>query len=615
MQPSDEIKQKLDIVDVIREYMPIKPAGMNFRARCPFHQEKTPSFMVSPDKQIWHCFGCGKGGDMFSFVQEIEGVNFIESLRILAPKAGITLQRQDPKLTSQRNRILDILEYSRKYYHKVLRESKIALPARQYLVDRGLSEETIEEWQVGFAPDEWESTSKFLKQKGFKENELFLAGMVAKSNTSSRFYDRFRGRIMFPINDVNSNTVAFSARVSPDKEKTEKMGKYINSPQTQVYNKSSVLFGLDKAKMEIKKQDYAIIVEGQMDVITAHQAGYKNVVASSGTALTSDQIQILKRYSENIILAFDMDEAGNLAADRGIREAMQQEINIKVIELPSGVDPDDCIRKSPEVWRQAVIDAKPMMQYFFDKTFKSLNMDEVADRQKGAKALLPIIIQLGSKIEQDFWLQQLSGQINIDENILRETINNAKIPQQRPRESAPVSNENKTITKTREEKMSELLLALLFKFPFLFEYSLNNIQNDQVIGQGVNSLYRNLLFYYNNIINISTTVEIKDLEYNDFRQWLAENKNENNSSEYDQLKLLDRLVFLGERDFFELEKEQAKNEIIKIIHFLKKSQLIKRRLEIERQISEAEKTQNKAQINELMEEFKILSDELREFND
>ncbi|MCK5357188.1 MAG: hypothetical protein KAJ48_02235, partial [Elusimicrobiales bacterium] len=230
LQPSDEIKQKLDIVDVIREYIPIKPAGMNFRANCPFHREKTPSFMVSPDKQIWHCFGCQKGGDIFSFVQEIEGIDFVEALRLLAPKAGVTLRRQDPKLTSQRNRILDILEMSRKYFHYNLLNSPAAAKAREYLKERGLIEETIEEWQIGYSPDSWDSAIKLLQGKGFKENEIFLAGIIVKSQNSSRFYDRFRARIMFPINDINSNTVAFSARVSPEKEAEEKMGKYINSP-------------------------------------------------------------------------------------------------------------------------------------------------------------------------------------------------------------------------------------------------------------------------------------------------------------------------------------------------------------------------------------------------
>ncbi len=211
MQPSEEIKARIDIVDLIREYINLQPAGVNFRAKCPFHREKSPSFIVSPEKQIYHCFGCGKGGDIFSFLMEMEGINFVEALRILAPKAGVTLKRQDPKLTSERNRIMDIMDISRRFYHKTFLESPYAKNARDYLLERGLKNETIEEWQIGFSPDSWEVLVNFLKGKGFKENEIFLAGMIVKSEKSNRFYDRFRGRIMFPIMDVNSNTVAFSA--------------------------------------------------------------------------------------------------------------------------------------------------------------------------------------------------------------------------------------------------------------------------------------------------------------------------------------------------------------------------------------------------------------------
>lgn len=616
LQPSDEIKQKLDIVDVIREYLPLKAAGMNFRAKCPFHREKTPSFMVSPDKQIWHCFGCSKGGDIFSFIQEMEGVDFVEALRILAPKAGVTLKRQDPKLASQRNRILDILELARRYYHKNLLDSKAAQSTRDYLASRDLKEETIEEWQIGYSPDSWENVSKLLKQKGFTENELFLAGLSVKSDTSSRFYDRFRGRIMFPLNDVNSNTVAFSARVSPDKEDTEKMGKYINSPATQVYDKSKVLFGLDKAKLEIKKQDLAIIVEGQMDVITAHQAGYKHVVASSGTALTRDQVQILKRYTNNLALSFDMDEAGNLAADRGIREALRAEMNITVIELPPGLDPDECIREEKDTWEIALKAAKPMMQFYFDTMLPELDLTQVRDRREAAKKILPIIGQVENKIEFDFWLRKLSGLIDVEVAILTETMKQIKQPKDNyPAEEKP-AEAKPSIAQSREEKMSEILLALIFKFPFLLDYALNHLQIDHIVGEPINPLYRNIIFYYNNVNNVPNESEEIDLNYQALREWmLGETEKENKTVINDQLKLLDRLVFLGERDFFELGEEQAKNEIIQIIRHLKRRQLFIRRKEIEKQMADSEAKGNDRHVKELMEEFKILSDDLSELED
>ncbi len=615
MKSSEEIKQKLDIVDVIREYLPLKPAGMNFRAKCPFHREKTPSFMVSPDKQIWHCFGCQKGGDIFSFIQEIEGIDFVEALRLLAPKAGVTLRRQDPKLESQRNRILDILEMSRKYYHYNFINSPAAKGARDYLKKRELSEDTIEEWQIGYSPDSWDAGIKLLKSKGFKENEILLSGMIVKSQNSSRFYDRFRARIMFPINDINGNTVAFSARVSPEKEAEEKMGKYINSPATQVYDKSKILFGLDKAKLNIKREDLAIIVEGQMDAISAHQAGFKNVVASSGTALTADQIQILKRYTLNIAIAFDMDEAGAMAADRGIREAMRAEMNIKVIEVPEGKDPDDCIREDPVAWEEAVKSAKPMMQYYFDQTLANKDLDQVENKRAVSRFLLPIIAQLGNRIEQDFWLKSLSEVLAVKEEILREAIQSQPLPSKAPQaasdelEAKPISQLN------REEKMSELMLALILKFPDLLDYVINNLQVEHVQGVYSQGLYKNLINYYNIVIpDITGGPEGSPaLVYSDFKDWLGSDANPERSTQADQLQMLNRLVFLGDKEYMELSSDLAKNELIRIVLFLKKVNLLKRMKDIERLIAKAEQESDSAQLNTLMEELKILSEEMQEY--
>ena len=619
LQPSGEIKSKLDIVDVIRDYIQLKAAGMNFRARCPFHREKTPSFMVSPEKQIWHCFGCGKGGDIFSFVQEIEGIDFVEALRMLAPKAGVTLKRQDPKLTSQRNRILDILELSRKYYHKVLLESDQAKYVREYLKNRGLTEDTIEEWQIGYSPDGWENICEFLKQREFSENEIFLAGMSIKSNNRPGFYDRFRDRIMFPINDVNGNTVAFSARVNPNKEAEEKMGKYINSPQTLIYDKSKILFGLDKAKMEIKAKDLAVLVEGQMDVITAHQNGFRNVVASSGTALTQEQTQLFKRFTPNIALAFDMDKAGSMAADRGIREAMSAEMNIKVVELEEGKDPDDYIKEDKDAWEKAVEKAKPMMQYNFDKILAELDLDKIEDRRIAAQKLLPIIVKIGNSIEQDYWLKVLGEKIDTKEDLLRETLKSIKPKDTTKRDYSERDNEKTESVRilSREEKLTELLLAILLKFNSLIEYTLNQIQIDQVAGDLNRQFYKNLVFYYNNIINndfqdSNLNGDGSLIDYENYRNWLAEeNKNQD---ENNQLKLLEKLVILGDEEFYDFQEEQVKRELIKIISYLKKNYLLLRMREIEKLISQSEKEKNIDATKELLEEFKVLSDELKELS-
>lgn len=631
MQPSEEIKGKLDIVEFIREYIPVKAAGINFRANCPFHHEKTPSFMISPEKQIWHCFGCGKGGDVFSFLMEMEGIDFVEALRILAPKAGVTLTKQDPRTTSQRNKLLDILDLSRRFYHKVLLDTPQAEMARKYLAERGLSDDTIEEWQIGYSRDSWDDLINFLKSKGFNDKEIFLSGMSVQKNDQNRYYNRFRNRIMFPINDINANTVGFTARVSPEREAQEKMGKYINSPQSMIYDKSKIIFGLDKAKMDIKNKDVAVVVEGQMDVITAHQNGFRNVVASSGTALTSDQVATLKRYSSNIALAFDMDKAGQMAADRGIREAMAKEMNIRVVELPEGKDPDECIKKNPEVWEKSVSGAKQVMQYFFDKVLKKLDLTNIEHKRKATIELLPTIGKLANKIEQDFWLKKLSQAIDVDENLLRETLKksfekqatpkNANLDKDKKREEIDESK------KTREEKISELLLALVIKFSFLVEYSANHMEVGHLTHEGLKTLYRNLIFYYNNIINSSSQKgdQNKPVEYNKFKDWLLnESNNQDNNLRLDQLKILDKLVLLGDKEFYELNDEMAKEEALRMMIYLKKHDLSRRKKEIEKLVYLAEKKlahQKKEEQEEtvretygLIEELKMLSDELNELN-
>jgi len=645
-QPSDEIKSRLDIVEVIRDYIQLKPAGINFRALCPFHREKTPSFMVSPEKQIWHCFGCSRGGDIFSFVMEMEGINFVEALRLLAPKAGVTLRKQDPKLTSQRNRLLDIVELSSKYYYKMLMGSDSAKNARKYLAERGLTEETIEEWRIGYSPDSWDDLLNFLKSKSYNENEIFLAGMSVKKEGTGRFYNRFRGRIMFPIKDVNGNVVAFSARVSPEKEAEEKMGKYINSPQTMIYDKSKILFGLDKAKMEIKKQDLAILVEGQMDVITAHQhgfaplnkvsdeiggnklvadgglkpptsdtylTGFANVVASSGTALTAEQVALLKRYSPNIALAFDMDAAGDLAAERGIAQAMAAEMNIKVVELPSGKDPDECIKQNPDEWRNAVTSAKPVMQYYFDKHLAKLDLEQVEARRQAAKALLPVIAKLGNKIERDFWLKKLSQTIDVAENYLREALQNAKERQGTPRNAKErQGTPDVHPMRNREEMLSELLLALMLKFPLQIEYVIGQINADQIVGLSNQAIYKSLIIYYNKAINSAQNEqgELLEINYQNFRNRLEQNIN--SGEETSQLQVLDRLVLLADKDFYNYNQEHAKEEIIKIITTLKKYYLADRLKEITKLIAQTEKEGNEDKLRDLMEEFRAMTEEIRE---
>ncbi|HAM88870.1 MAG: primase protein [Candidatus Falkowbacteria bacterium GW2011_GWC2_38_22] len=636
MQPSEEIKAKLNIVDVIREHIQLTAAGVNFRAKCPFHRENSPSFVVSPEKQIYHCFGCGEGGDMFSFIMKIEGIDFVEALRILAAKAGVPLKRQNQEMNSKRNLLLDIIDMSRRYYHKLLIESAEAKGARAYLAKRGLSKETIEEWQIGYSPDSWDRIGGLLKEKGYKENEIFLAGLIVKSEKANKYYDRFRGRIMFPINDANGSTVGFSARISPEKEATDKMGKYINSPQTPVYDKGKLLFGLDKARSEIKKADLAILVEGQMDAITAHQAGYKNIIASSGTALSNEQVQLLKRFSNNIALSFDMDAAGEMAAERGIREAMEADMNIRVIELPFGKDPDECIKNRPDDWKNAVAVAKPMMQYYFDKTFSALDLKRVEDKRQAVRVLLPIIMKIKNLIEKDFWLKRLAEKLDVSTALLLESVGPARTIAKRVNsEVGPRKIENAPLAKTsREEALSELFLALIIKFNLYFDYAFGNLPVEQLFGSANRGIYKNLIIYYN--INNRNEFETSDLYEGqnsenalfsvlEFTEWLKSSIGENfdNSSNNEQnelessdiqnqLKLINKLVILGDEEYSEIDEARAKIELINLIAKLKKSFRSNRKKELAKLITIAERNDDKNELKILMQEFKVLSDQERE---
>ena len=359
-QITDQIKDRLDIVEIIREYVPqMKKTGASWKACCPFHQEKTPSFLVSSEKQIWHCFGCSKGGDIFGFIREVEGVEFTDALRILAKRAGVKLEDMDPKKESKRTRILDILNLACLWYHKALLSAKSADKTREYVIERKISDKTRDNWQLGFAPDTWEAVSTYLKSRGYNDKEIEIAGLSSKNDRGS-FYDRFRNRLMFPIKDVHGSVVGFTARKMNNDDVG---GKYINSPETEVYHKSNILYGLSDAKKSIRENDLAIIVEGNMDCISSHQAGVENVVASSGTAFSEYQVRLLKRFTKNIALAFDPDNAGQEALARGMEMAWQEEMIIKVIQLPENKDPDDLIKQDLNQWRELIKNACPFIDW------------------------------------------------------------------------------------------------------------------------------------------------------------------------------------------------------------------------------------------------------------
>ena len=462
--PIDEIKNRLNIVEVIGNYIKLQKTGANFRALCPFHSEKKPSFFVSPARQIWHCFGCSKGGSIFNFVMEIEGVEFGDALRILAQKAGIELKRQTPeysRLKSERQKLYEICELATKFFEKQLEESKIGKEAKKYLVGRGISEESIKKWRIGYSPDVWQGLSDFLTSRGYQKEEIEKAGLGLTSEKGS-FYDRFRGRIIFPIFDLNSQVIGFGGRIFKERDK-EEVAKYVNTPNTLLYDKSRVLYGLDKAKVEIRKKDFCILVEGYTDVIMSHRAGNENVVATSGTALTPYQLRILKRYSENLVTAFDMDIAGDSATKRGIDLAQLQGFNIKVIRLSEGKDAAEIILKNEEEWKEALENPKSILDFYFETTLSRFDRKTPEGKKEISKILLPVIKRIPNKIEQSHWIQELAKKLEVKEEDIAEELKKVKLSEEiyglEPEEIINLPQ------KSRKELLEERIVTLILRSP------------------------------------------------------------------------------------------------------------------------------------------------------
>ncbi|MCF7860420.1 DNA primase [Patescibacteria group bacterium] len=595
MSPAEEIKTKLDIVEVLREYIQVKAVGANFQALCPFHREKSPSFVISPDKQIWHCFGCGKGGDVLSFVQEMEGLSFPDTLRLLAPKAGVILKYESKQEYSKRGRILDCLQVAAKQGQYWLENDDTGKKMKTYLLKRGLSEETLKEWQVGYNPDAWTAMLEYLRSQKFKDEEIFAAGLAGRSDRGSA-YDRFRDRITFPIKDVSGNVIAFTARINPEKEKTIPGGKYINSPQTEVYDKSRVLFALDKAKKAIKERGFAIVVEGQMDAIACHQHGFSNTVASSGTALTAEQLLLLKRFTNNLALSFDMDNAGQLAADRGIREAMAQDINLKVILLSKEYkDPDQCLQSNPDDFKQAVINSRPVMEYYFDKIIAGKDLTKLADKKEVVKLMLTMIMKLANKIDQEFWFKRLAESTGVSEQILRESVVVSKPTSRQVAQKAEIKPPTAAETTiNRDERLSDILLAILLKAPDYIPYAASHLEPRDLLLENLSQFYKNLIIYYN---------KFAVLDYDAFRLYLQEQDDKS-------INIIDRLALLAERDYYDYDDNGLKSELSKVLLELKKFSLKRQIKTLQNQIGAAEAGSDKTDLNNLMTDIKNLTEQL-----
>ena len=383
-----QIKNKLSVESVIGDYLKLQKAGINLKACCPFHNEKTPSFFVSPSRQSWKCFGCSEGGDMFTFVEMIEGLDFRDVLSILANKAGVELQEFNSVAYTKKKRTIGIGNLSAEYFHKQALSSR-AEHIIDYLKNRGISDEYIEKFYIGYSPLSSDGLVQYVKGDGYNENDLVDSGIGYMSRYNNKFQCRFFGRIIFPIANERGDFVAFGGRVLPDdvaknmKHTTrDNVAKYLNSPVTNVYDKSNILYGFDKAKKAIREKDNCIVVEGYTDVIMTHQAGYENVVSASGTSFTEGQIKLIGRFTKNITTAFDMDIAGNSATQRSIELAQNMGFTISVVSLPDGKDPADIIKEDISAWEKALKDSKLVVEFFIESAIKKYDITTPQGKKK-----------------------------------------------------------------------------------------------------------------------------------------------------------------------------------------------------------------------------------------
>jgi DNA primase len=453
----DSIKDRLDIVEVLGSYIKLEKAGKNYKGKCPFHNEKTASFSVSQNRQGYYCFGCGAKGDIFTFVQEMEGVDFKGALKILAERAGVELEvyRGTGQSKEEKDKLLGALEDATLYFENNLKDHK---DAQDYLKSRGITDESIKEWRLGLALDEWRSLFDYLKQLGYLKDILIKAGLIKQGeDLGKEAYDVFRNRIVFPIFDQAGKVIAFSGR-SLEKDA---LAKYLNTPETSLFNKSEVLYGLDKAKDEIRKKNFTVLVEGQIDLVLSHQAGVKNTVASSGTAFTAQHLGRLKRLSTRILLAFDGDVAGEKAAEKSAILGLSLGMEVKVAKLPEGSDPADMVKNNPEAWKDILRNATHSIEYALNKI-----INEEKDRRKLGKLIekkiLPLLTLLESSIEKSHFISLIAKKSGIKEEILWDDLRKTKIIEldKVDTKSEAESEEIQKVVATHKERIEARLIEV-----------------------------------------------------------------------------------------------------------------------------------------------------------
>lgn len=590
------VREKVDLVELVRQYTPLTQTGRNFKGLCPFHTEKTPSFFVRPDKGMYYCFGCQRGGDLYTFVMEKENITFGEALELLAKRAGVTLtQTRDASRGQKKERILHVLSAANEFFRQQLSTSEGA-KAREYLLARGLTEATITAFQLGYAPDSWDATSTYLLKNGYRQEEIIDAGLaIVSSKSRAGAYDRFRGRVMFPIIDHLGRIVGFSGRTLESSEQA----KYINSPETVVFSKGSVLYGYDKAHETARKKDYTILVEGNLDVISLHQAGITNVVAPLGTGFTSQQLKLLARVSPRLMIVFDADDAGVLAAQRAAIEAATEGFEVKVATLRSGKDPDEAVKSNFEQFKRDLADAQSAFIFFLIRARKQFPGQSSYDFKQVAQYVFPFIQAISDNTVREQTLEQLSRELSLTFVALEKDY--ATWTQQTMTKhtgSTPSgSAQEKEQPLSRQERMEEYMLSLLYNVP-------ERVLSDQTLRQRLTA-FPHVAFtqerYRNMFEKIVHAIQNGNFNLTDTIQSTAEEMQQTTKS-------------LLLRDFGALldTDELALRELTKTIRLLEEAYFRRRIRDLSRKKDSL--VEGSEEITAINEEIRAMTQQLRETN-
>lgn len=590
MSDVDTIKERLNIIDVVSEYVRLQKTGTNWKACCPFHQEKTPSFTVSEEKQVWHCFGCSRGGDIFSFVMEIDGLNFRETLMRLADRAGITLSvgLSSEREMNNKKKMHEILELATRFYEKQLWSGMGKNVAKTYLSTRGLQDETLKTFRIGYAPDGWRNLSAFLMKRGCDQRNIVATGLVIQKSPlegdaglPKGIYDRFRNRVIFPVMDHLGHVVGFSARSLLGEE--EKQAKYINTPETELYHKSAILYGIAQAKNALKEKNRAILVEGNMDVLAAHQEKCHNVIAVSGTALTEQHLSIVRRYAERVTLCFDRDEAGAKATVRSAESCFANDIAVTIVQVPSGKDIADFVKEHPGKLQDVLEKELPAMEYFIAQAKELHDCSQPQEQKKAIDFVFARLLHFRNPIEQMQWIKRCAEVFGSDEKIVTQYFEQKKTQQNS--QTRQGSEEREYTEPVEASSRWEILLQQL---------SLMMLQ-DASVWKRV-AVQKNLdIFYKKQKLFGQLCTEGKKYDY-DATRFLAE------LTDREMQKNAQRLMARQE-DLLEVETVTPAQEVDQILSMLLAELQREQLRKITQDLHEAEKRGDKEAVAYLREEF------------